>query len=338
MLGNREILEKLKELTAAENVKATDEALSLISSRAEGAIRDAEGMLEQMISYSQGEINENDVREVFGFIGNNLYLELFKGIKNSYEEKIIQCVEEIARSGYDLREFTSGWLKFLRSLMLCKLNVKDPTSTVPGDALSKLTENTSTEFITATLNLSVDLEKDIRLISHSPVYLELAMLRMARIPNLQDINTLIKNISNDTPLKEKPQGKRKIHIDDKPEEKKENHTKKNENIKTPKNAQEVWEAIMAKIDEINGKNFLKAFLKEAEPVLFEDNILRIKVPSTHKNHLNEDIHFLRGALKETTGKDIDIEIITYEEKLETKLRDNTMVTKVKEIFNAEEFI
>jgi DNA polymerase-3 subunit gamma/tau len=338
MLTNREILEKLKELTKSENVKATDEALSLISSRAEGAIRDAEGMLEQMISYSEGEINENDVRDVFGFIGNNLYLELFKGIKNSEEEKIIKCVEETAVSGYDLREFTSGWLKFLRDLLLCKLNVKDPTSTVSRQELKKLTADVSTEFITAALNLSVDLEKDIRLLSHSPVYLELAMLRMARIPNLRDINILIKEISQGIQPKDKIQENKENHTNKKPQEKIENYTNNKENIKSPKNAQEVWETIMTKLDETNGKNFLKAFLKDAEPVLFEDNILRIKVPSTHKNHLNEDIHFLRDALKETTGKDIDIEIITYEEKPETKLRDNTMVTKVKEIFNAEEFI
>jgi DNA polymerase-3 subunit gamma/tau len=326
MLSNQEILGKLKELAKMENVKSTDEALSLISSRAEGAIRDAEGMLEQLISYSEGEITADDVRDVFGFIGNNLYLELFNGIKNSKEDEIIRCVEEIASRGYDLREFTSGWLKFLRSLLLCKLEIKDITSTVSKEELKKLTKSVSTEFITAVLNLSVDLEKDIRLISHSPVYLELAMLRMARIPNLRDINTLIKKMTQETPLIDKPQ------------KNKEKETNNRITIKTPKNAQEVWDAIIKKINGTDGKNFLKAFLKDAEPVSFEDNILRIKVPSTHKKHLDEDIHFLRDALKETTGKDIDIEIITYQQKVETKLRDNSMVTKVKEIFNAEEFI
>ncbi len=326
MLSNGEIFGKLKELAKLEGVKATDEALSLISSRAEGAIRDAEGMLEQLISYSEGEITADDVRDVFGFIGNNLYLELFGGIKNSEENEIIRCVEEIARRGYDLREFTSGWLKFLRSLILCKLEIKDTTSTVPREELIKLTENVSKEFITAVLNLSVDLEKDIRLISHSPVYLELAMLRMAKIPNLRDINTLIKKMSEEIPLKENPQ------------KKKEKETNSITITKPPKDAQDIWKAIIKKIDGTNGKNFLKAFLKDAEPVSFEDDILRIKVPSTHKKHLDEDIHFLRGALKETTGKDIDIEIITYQQKIETKLRDNSMITKVKEIFDAEEFI
>jgi DNA polymerase-3 subunit gamma/tau len=325
MLSNQEIFDKLKALTNVEKVKATDEALSLISSRAEGAIRDAEGMLEQLISYSEGEITEDDVRDVFGFIGNKLYLELFTGIKNSKEDEIIQSVEEIAGKGYDLREFTSGWLKFLRSLLLCKLQIEDITSTVPKEELIKLTENVSTEFITAVLNLSADLEKDIRLIPHSPVYLELAMLRMSRIPALRDINTLIKNISNGIPLKTQ-------------ENKEKEPNNKKEPIKPPKNAQELWDAIITKVNGSTGKNFLKAFLKDAEPVSFEDNILRIKVPSTHKKHLDEDIHFLRGALKETTGKDIDIEIITYQQKIEPKLSDNSMVTKVKEIFNAEEFI
>jgi len=327
MLSNKEIFDKLKELTNAEKVKATDEALSFISSRAEGAIRDAEGMLEQLISYSEGEITADDIRDVFGFIGNKLYLELFNGIKNSKEEEIIRCVEEIAVKGYDLREFTSGWLKFLRSLLLCKLEIEDTTSTVSSEDLMKISEDVSTEFITAVLNLSVDLEKDIRLIPHSPVYLELAILRMSKIPALRDINTLIKNISNEIPLKEKPQ---------KNKEKESNNDKKS--ISPPENAQELWNAIITKVNGSTGKNFLKAFLKDAEPVSLEDNILRIKVPSTHKKHLDEDIHFLRGALKETTGEDIDIEIITYQQKIETKLSDNSMVTKVKEIFNAEEFI
>jgi DNA polymerase-3 subunit gamma/tau len=327
MLSNQEIFKKLKELTKSENVKATDEALSLISSRAEGAIRDAEGMLEQLISYSAGEITADDVRDVFGFIGNTLYLELFNGIKNSKENEIIRCIEEIAGKGYDLREFTSGWLKFLRSLLLSKLEIEDVTSTVSNEELIKLSENVSTEFITATLNLSVDLEKNIRLISHSPVYLELAMLRMSRIPALRDINTLIEKISQDISPKDKPQVKN---------EEESNNNKVN--IKSPKNEKEVWNAIITKINGSTGKNFLKAFLKDAEPVSFEDNILRIKVPSTHKRHLDEDIHFLRNALKETTGKDIDIEIITYQQKIETKLRDNAMVTKVKELFNAEESI
>ncbi len=333
VLSNKEIFEKLKKLVKAEKVKATDEALSLISSRADGAIRDAEGMLEQLISYSEGEINASDVRDVFGFIGNSLYLKLFNGIKNSEETGIIQNIEEIARKGYDLREFVSGWLKFLRGLLLCKLGIEDITSIDSEENLSELSKDVSTEFMTAVLNLSVDLEKDIRLIPHSPVYLELAMLRMARIPNLRDINTLIKKISQDTAPLNNPQEKKGVI-----EEEKAIINKNNTNIKYTKNEKELWAAIMTKINGTSGKNFLKEFLKDAEPVAFEDNILRIKVPSTHKKHLDEDIHFLRGALKNETGKDIDIEIITYEQKIDTRLRDNSMVTKVKEIFNAEEFI
>lgn len=332
-LSNKEIFGKLKELASAEKVKATDEALSLIASRAEGAIRDAEGMLEQLISYSEGEINAHDVREVFGFIGDNLYLKLFKGIKNSEENEIIKNIEEVTQKGYDLREFTSGWLKFLRELLLCKLEIKNINPLESDKQMIELSKDVSTEFITAVLNLSADLEKDIKLLPHSPVYLELAMLRMLRIPNLRDINTLIKELSASTTSLEKSSEQENEKKEGKPVS-----VKKNPLNKSIKNSEELWDTIMKKINGTGGKNFLKAFLKDAEPVSFESNILRIKVPSTHKNHLDEDIHFLRDALKEEAEKDIDIEIITYEQKKETKLRDNSMVLKIKEIFNAEEFI
>ncbi len=329
ILSNQEIFEKLKELVKSEKVKATDEALSLIAARAEGAIRDAEGMLEQLISYGEGKIDEEDVREVFGFIGNSIYLKLFNGIKNSKETEIIDSVEEIAKKGYDLREFTSGWLKFLRSLLLCKLEIDDITAVNSIESLKEVSKDISTEFITATLNLSVDLEKDIRLLPHSPVYLELAMLRMSRIPALRDINTLIKEISEDSVSLEKTKEQKQVKKEEISKD------KKNTDIK---NEKELWEAIMEKINGTVGKNFLKAFLKDVEPISFEDNILKIKVPSKHKNHLDEDIHFLKGAIKDTIGRDVEIEIITYQQKAETRLRDNSMVSKVKEIFNAEEFI
>jgi DNA polymerase-3 subunit gamma/tau len=327
ILSNQEIFNKLKELVISEKVKATDEALSLISSRAEGAIRDGEGMLEQLISYSEGEITADDVKEVFGFIGDSLHLKLFNGIKKSEENEIIQCVEEIAQKGYDLREFTSGWLKFLRNLLLAKLGIEDITSTASNEILRETSEDVSVEFITAVLNLSVDLEKDMKTITHSPVYLELAMLKMARIPSLRDINTLISKISANTPSTVRTQEK-----EERGKEVEENKV----NIQPPKNETDLWNEIMKKVNGTGGKNFLKAFLKDASPVSFQDKILRIQVPSTHKGHLDEDIHFLRNALKEVTGEDIDIEIITYEPKVDPKLRDNAIVSKIKEIFNAEE--
>lgn len=329
MLSKQEILKKLRELVKAEKVNATDDALSLIATRAEGAIRDAEGMLEQLISYSEGEITADDVREVFGFIGDKLYTKLFDAIKESRERGIVQAVEEVAQRGYDLREFTTGWINFLRRLLLCKLDIADKTSTIFNKDLTESAGNVSTEFLTAVLNLSTNLEKDIRLINYSPVYLELAMLKMSRIPHLRDINTLIERISTDTAT---------INKNRRGERKKTSHKKQRTKTGQIEDEEELWKLILKKINETDGKNFLKAFLKEAEPVSFDNNILRVKIPSTHKEHLNEDIDFLRKALNEVTGKDIDIEIITYQQKINTKLRDNSMVEKIKEIFNAEESI
>ena len=140
-LSNKEIFEKLKGLVSSEKVTATDEAISLIASRAQGAIRDAEGMLEQLISYSEGKITIDDVRDVFGFIGNDLYLKLFEGITNSEENEIIEGIEEITQKGYDLREFISGWLNFLRELLLCKLKISNTTSVEREKKMKKQENN-----------------------------------------------------------------------------------------------------------------------------------------------------------------------------------------------------
>ncbi|MEO0292894.1 MAG: DNA polymerase III subunit gamma/tau [candidate division WOR-3 bacterium] len=321
ILSEEEIFRKLKEVVSVEKVKASDEALHLIASRAEGAIRDAEGMLEQLICYSEGEITAEDVREVFGFIGDSLYLDLFNNIKKKEENEIIRRLEEIVQKGYDLKEFISGWLKFLRRIILFKMEIRK--TSLPFEEEMKIAgEDVSMDFLTALLNLSVELEKDLRLMNHSPIYLELAMLRMAKLPLLEDLNTVMEKLSKSSSLENNPKVEKETFI------------AKDElefsNVET------LWNEIMKRINGIYGKNFLKTFLRDAKPISFEDNILRIKVPSTHKEHLKEDLSFLREAIKELTGKNVDIEILTYEQKIEPKLSNDPLVKKIKEIFNAEE--
>ncbi|MEA1912969.1 MAG: DNA polymerase III subunit gamma/tau [candidate division WOR-3 bacterium] len=325
LLTEKEIFQKLKKLIELESVEADDESLSLIASRAEGAIRDAEGMLEQLISYSKGKITSKDVREVFGFIGDELYIKLFKGISTRDEASIIEGVEEVVQKGCDLMEFTSGWLKFLRRLLLCNLRIKDPTTVEVNENVVKLAKSVSVEFITAALNLSADLEKDIKNISYSPIYLELAMLRMAQIPDLRDINALIEEIS-------KPSSKEKKHVEPSQGESTINYRK------TEVEPREVWERIVQAINGTRGNNFLKVFLKDADVVSFNNNCLRLRVSSTHKEHLKENIGFLKEAGKDVMGEDIEIDIIASEKPVEKALRAHPMVKKIKEIFNAEEYI
>lgn len=324
MLTEKEIFTKLNSLTKLESINADEESLRLIAARAEGSIRDAEGMLDQLVSYAEGQITANDVKEVFGFIGKEVYIKLFLGISGRNEKVIIEVIEDVIQRGYDIREFIYGWLKFIQRLLLYNLDIPDPTSVEINKELQKLAKSVSSEFLTAVLNLSTNMERDIRNVPYSQGFLELLMLRMARIPDLADINALIKEISES-------------HIEDssykRAEEKLEKFKKE-----FPTDVTDLWKRIIETINNTDGKNFFKSFLREAKPVSFSSNSLRLNVPESHKEHLKEDIDLLKEACKETLGFDIEVSIVTSDGPVEETIGDDPLIKKIKEIFNAEEYI
>ncbi|MCK4529164.1 DNA polymerase III subunit gamma/tau [candidate division WOR-3 bacterium] len=326
MLTKEEIFTTLKTLVKLESVEADEDALRLVAGRAEGSIRDAEGMLDQLISYADGRISIDDVKEVFGFISDEVYEKLFEGISKRDEKSIIECIEGIAGKGYDLNEFVYGWLQFIRSLFLYNLDIPNPNAVESNDRLEQLARGVSSEFLTAVLNLSSEMERDMRTVPYSQVFLELNMLRMARIPDLIDINALVGKISVESSTNyEKP------FI--------QNEVRESKEVVTPsEDVEDLWGRVRKSINEVNGKKFFKEFIKEAEPVSFNNNSLRLNVPRSHKEHLKEDIHLLKEASKEVLGFDINIEIVSRKEPIGETLKENPIIKKVKEIFNAEEYI
>jgi DNA polymerase-3 subunit gamma/tau len=323
MLTEKEIHSKLVSLVSLESIDADEEALRLIATRAEGSIRDAEGMLDQLVSYAEKKISVSDVKEVFGFIGDDIYIELFKGISKRNEKVIVETIEDVIQKGYDIREFVYGWLKFIQRIILYNLDIPDPSTVEINNKLKKLSNSVSSNFLTAVFNLSTDMERDIRNVPFSQGFLELSMLRMAKIPDVADINKVIEEIS-------------KSQIEDFSEKKK----KEEEKVKKtpPTDVTDLWKTIIETINNTDGKNFFKNFLKEAKPISFSKKSLRLNVPQSHREHIKEDINLLKEACKETLGFDIEVSVVSAETPVEETVSDDPLVKKIKELFNAEEYI
>lgn len=324
-LRENEIYEKLKLLVEKESVEAEDNALVMIAARAEGSIRDAEGMLDQMISYSEGKIKEKDVREVFGFIGDEVYADLFNFVMEKKENEIIKKIEEIFEQGHDLQEFSYGWIEFLRKLMLFKVKATD-LDYKENEIFKSVANKVSTNLITAILNLSTDMERTLMRIPYTKAYIELNFIKMSRVPDVEDISNIINNLKagslNDN--KSKIRGSTFEKEDFKAEE------PKNMNLDN------FWGRVISRIDGLTGNNFFKSFVRGIEPISMNDNNLKVKVPRSHRDHIERDLELLKEACREVAGKTVEVEIESKDEPF-TKQKEDPMIKKVKEIFDAEEY-
>ena len=115
-----QMVAKLAYISEQEGIEVSDEALHLVSRIANGGLRDAENLLEQVVVSYGSPISEDDVRQMLGLGGDEIVLELVKHIIGKSIRDGIATVNNASEQGTDLRQLLRGTLEYLRALLLIK--------------------------------------------------------------------------------------------------------------------------------------------------------------------------------------------------------------------------
>jgi DNA polymerase III subunit gamma/tau len=110
--------EKLAEIANAEGIEAEPEALTVIAREGRGSFRDAEGLLDQLSSFSEGRITASMVRELLGSVGPGVLLETTAALHERRAADALRIVDRLSNEGRDLGQFVGELLSHLRVLML----------------------------------------------------------------------------------------------------------------------------------------------------------------------------------------------------------------------------
>ena len=96
------LVERLTRIAASEKVKVDDGALRSIARLASGGMRDAQSILDQMISFCGDNISEADVLDVYGLVGPERINALGKAMGTGDYPKLVELVETFSAEGRDL--------------------------------------------------------------------------------------------------------------------------------------------------------------------------------------------------------------------------------------------
>ncbi|TAK95784.1 DNA polymerase III subunit gamma/tau [Patescibacteria group bacterium] len=112
------IIEKLSSIAKMEKVSIEPGALELIAVAAEGGMRDAESLLEQILSLEDKDITAKEVQEILGTTDHQLVEQMAAHLLEKATEKALALANDIARDGFDLEIFSKLLLRHLRRIML----------------------------------------------------------------------------------------------------------------------------------------------------------------------------------------------------------------------------
>ena len=114
------IADRLKEIAGFENIEIDNDALFEIARLADGGMRDAINILDQLVAYSNSKITLDDIYKVNGSVSYSDLYELLKAIIDNDKVKIIEFVDNIDKNGKETSKFVEEMIIFLKDVILYK--------------------------------------------------------------------------------------------------------------------------------------------------------------------------------------------------------------------------
>ncbi|NWG04971.1 MAG: DNA polymerase III subunit gamma/tau [Syntrophaceae bacterium] len=194
----KDIIESLNRIVEEEKIQISQRGLLSIARESEGSLRDAQSLLDQVISYAGEHIGDEDVVEVLGLIDWNIFNGTIEAIANKDVQRCIEIVETIYQFGYDLQHFCRELLQFFRNLILIKVSSHpEGFMELSEEELAfhkKQAEKFQFDHLNHLFNLLLKGEQEIAQATFPRTMLEMTLVRMATLQPLLPIDEMIKKL------------------------------------------------------------------------------------------------------------------------------------------------
>ena len=192
-IGPHAIVDRLKQVLAAEGLTADDDALHLIARSADGGMRDGLSILDQVVSFGEGPVTAGRVREVLGLLSDDVYGEVLRLVAERDAKAVFPLVARLADEGADLGEFVIGAGDVLRGVLLANLG-GTPEGLTEGmlALIERYRSPLPPPDVVRLLAVLTELEPQLRASGNARLAVELLLLRWAMMARTVELEEVIK--------------------------------------------------------------------------------------------------------------------------------------------------
>ena len=181
------IVQRLKKIAVAEKIKVSDAALGSIARMADGGMRDAQSIFDQMISFCGTEVSEADVLDVYGLVAADKIAALAAALAAGDHRKIVEMVDECDENGRDLYRLLVDVQANIRGALLAAI--------ARGGSSDALGSPMTTEQLTRLLDGLREGENGVKHGLSEKINFEVALLKAVEASRARAIDSLIKEIA-----------------------------------------------------------------------------------------------------------------------------------------------
>ena len=188
------IVEELKQAVDEEGVTAEESALFLIARKADGGMRDALSLLDQVIAFSDAGITEDAIQNLLGLIPRDVYFDLTQTIVDRDGARALEIIDELTREGSDLGEFVAGLMAHFRHLLVaCAAGDLTDENLPEADRVqyAEVAAQFEEADLVRMLNAVGELETQIGRVTEPRFWLELTVMKLVQMTASVDLQVLI---------------------------------------------------------------------------------------------------------------------------------------------------
>lgn len=200
------IADHLVNIAANEGVTLTPQAAYAIATVAEGGMRDAQSMLDQLVSFCGNHIDEQNVNDIFGVTGRDTVAKALAYMLDRQLPSLLHLVHELAEAGRDMGQLLSELMGAVRELLITKVAPQEATATLPEqwrETLSTLLARTPTDKIIRLMEVLSRAEEQMRWSTNKRLYLEMGLIQAVHSLAEANISDIIRAL-NGAPLPDTP--------------------------------------------------------------------------------------------------------------------------------------
>lgn len=200
-----DIARHLEYVAQDKGIKADKEALQLIALSADGGMRDALSMFDQIAGFGNGSVTVEGVRKNLSLLDEDGYFSLLDYITRGNHNKVLQLVDNFLRRGYDTDVVMRGFSNFLRNLLVAR--TKDTIALVEApesikERLSKVSTALKPGLIWNYLKISTAFGSKYKSSSERRLALEVALLHMCELSPTSELKSPAEVAETTTPPKQ----------------------------------------------------------------------------------------------------------------------------------------
>ncbi|MFH1189927.1 MAG: DNA polymerase III subunit gamma/tau [Candidatus Omnitrophota bacterium] len=315
-----EILANLKGIAKEEKLAVDDEALGLIARYADGSLRDAQVVLDQISSFAKGRIGPDDVTKVLGVVDDEVLFALSAAIGDRDPKTALKMIDELVDNGKDLFQAVAGMIEHFRNISVAKV-AKEPGKLIDASSgkveryLSEAAKFTIEQilYIMYTFSNTIDF---MRKTDMAKIPFEAALIKLTLDTEVAPLADIVRRMeAMESRIKALPEpGKEASPAKPGPEEELDIPLlPKPGNISG--NIDEVLSSWTKVISYIRAKKIsIASYLQEGDPVSLEGDLLTIgfaKEFQFHKDVLEtpDNRRIIESAIREMLGMDLKIVLV-----------------------------